>query len=114
MIERLAHAASTESVAAGNAVVRQGDTGDRFYVIVDGIAAVSVDGARAAELSRGGHFGEVALLRDVRRTATVSALTDLTVLILEREPFLEAVTGHPQSLEAAHGAVDELIERNRT
>jgi MFS family permease len=114
VIERLAHAASTESVAAGTALVRQGDSGDRFYVIVDGMATVSIDGARAAELSRGAHFGEVALLRDVPRTATVSALTDLTVLVLQREPFLEAVTGHPQSLEAAHGAVDELIERNRT
>jgi CRP-like cAMP-binding protein len=57
----------------------------------------------------GGYVGEVALLRDVPRTATVIAKTPVRVLSLEREPFLLAVTGHPQSHEAAHAVATERM-----
>jgi len=113
-IERLAHDVVTETVPAGAVLVRQGDVGDRFYVIADGIAVVSIDGARVNRLGGGDHFGEIALLRDVPRMATVTARTDLTVLVLGREPFLETVTGHPQSLERAHRAADRLIGGDRS
>jgi len=66
---------------------------------------VTVDGAAAGELGPGDSFGEIALLRDVPRTATVTALTDVDLLTLERDEFITAVTGHPESAEAAHAAI---------
>ena len=84
---------------------REGDTGDRFYVIADGSAAVSVDGAEKARLGPGDFFGEIALLRDVPRTATVTAVEALRLYALERDDFIGAVTGHAPSREAADSIV---------
>ena len=86
---------------AGSAVIREGDAGDRSYVIVEGWAEVTRAGAPVSEVGPGGYVGEIALLRDVPRTASVTAKTDLRMLALDREPFLLAVTGHPPSHLAA-------------
>jgi MFS family permease len=104
VLESLAEHASDVRVPAGQAVFRQGEGGDRFYVIRSGEAAVEVDGEARASLPAGGFFGEIALLRDVPRTATVTAETYLELLALERDEFIAAVTGHAPSAEAA-GAV---------
>jgi predicted MFS family arabinose efflux permease len=103
-LEELALRLTPMQVAAGEVVFRQGDAGDRFYLIAQGTAAVAVDGQAAPQLGPAGYFGEIALLRDVPRTATVTALTDLSLLALERDVFIAAVTGHAPSAEAA-GAV---------
>jgi MFS family permease len=103
-LEALALRAVWVTVPAGEPVFRQGDRGDRFYVIAAGEAGVTIDGEERPPLSAGGWFGEIALLRDVPRTATITARTGLDLLALERDDFIAAVTGHPPSSEAA-GAV---------
>ena len=83
-------------------IVREGDAGDRFYIVAEGEIEVSqYEAHRSPSSTAGGYFGEIALLRDVPRTATVTARTDAVLYALDREDFLAAVTGHPQSAEAA-------------
>ncbi len=100
-LEELALRLKPLTAAAGKPVIVQGDPGDRFYVIEAGEAAVTVDGEPAPELGPGDFFGEIALLRDVPRTATVIAVTDLALYSLERDEFIAAVTGHAPSEETA-------------
>ncbi|HKC22330.1 MAG TPA: cyclic nucleotide-binding domain-containing protein, partial [Gaiellaceae bacterium] len=95
----------------GEAVVTQGETGDRFYVVVEGDLGVNVDGAEVATLDDGDYFGEIALLRDVPRTATVRARRDSTLLALERDDFLAAVNGYAPSLSSAEAVVGLRLAR---
>jgi MFS family permease len=98
-IERILAELTRIEVPAGHVLIQQGDPGDRFYVVAEGRVQVIRDGTVVAERTTGDHFGEIALLRDVPRTATVTALTPLRVIAIERDRFLEAVTGHSQSRE---------------
>jgi predicted MFS family arabinose efflux permease len=93
---------------AGNAVspvFEQGDAGDRFYLIERGEVSVERDGAEVARLGPGDYFGEIALVQDVPRTATVRPLTDAALLALDRDEFIAAVTGHAPSREAADAVI---------
>jgi MFS family permease len=101
VVERLAIEARVVAVPAGQAVVSQGGSGDTFYVIEQGTAEVTTSGRRARELGAGDFFGELALLRDIPRTATVVMTSDALLVELDREPFLLAVTGSPQAVDAA-------------
>jgi MFS family permease len=105
VLERLASAVAEVRVPPMAEAVAQGAVGDRFYVIRAGRATVEVDGAEAGELGPGEFFGEIALLRDVPRTATVRALDELSLYALERDDFLAAVTGHAPSRAAADSIV---------
>jgi hypothetical protein len=100
-LEHLATRLVPLRVEAGTVIVQEGDTGDRFYIVAEGEVEVTQSGAPLTELGAGGYFGEIALLRDVARTATVTAHTDVVLYALDRDDFLAAVTGHPQSAEAA-------------
>jgi MFS family permease len=105
MIEQLAGAVDPSRWPAGTAIVEQGDASDCFYIIAAGRAAVIHDGSQVAELGVGEGFGEIALLREVPRTATVRAETELEVMRLGRAEFLAAITGTDQSVEAANAVV---------
>jgi len=105
VLERLASLAAEVHVPSMTAVFKQGDAGDRFYVIAEGTVTVEIDGAEANTLGRGDFFGEIALLRDVPRTATVRALDELRLYALERDDFIAVVTGHAPSREAADSVV---------
>ena len=93
------------AVSAGDTVFRQGDHGDRFYIVEDGRCEVSIDGEKVSDAWPGETFGEIALLRDVPRTATVTAVEDTKLLALERDDFIAAVTGHAPSREAADAVI---------
>ncbi len=105
VLEGLASKLVHIQAAAGETIVSQGDVGDRFYVVASGEVAVSVDGQQLATQGPGEHFGEIALLRDVPRTATVTAKTETELFALERDDFVAAVTGHAGSTEAAEAIV---------
>jgi MFS family permease len=104
-IDQLASHLISLQATAGEAIVRQGEPGDRFYVIASGEVEVLVDGRSKGVFGPGDHFGEIALLRDVPRTATVKARTNTELYALERNEFLSAVTGHAASAEAADAIV---------
>jgi MFS family permease len=97
----LAAEAEPRRFPAGAVVMREGEVGDRFYLITDGAAAVSVRGEPKPSLRRGDGFGEIALLRGIPRTATVTAERPLQTLAFGREEFLTAVTGNSTSMAAA-------------
>lgn len=101
------------SVGSGDVIIREGDVGDRFYVVADGEAIVSSDGKDRVRLGRGDYFGEIALLRDVPRTATVRAAGDLELLALERAEFLAAVGGSHPGTEAADVEVERRLAELR-
>ncbi len=100
-LEALAARLDRRSVPAGATVFTQGDTGNEFHLIDSGNARVDVDGEPVAELGAGDTFGEIALLHDVPRTATVTAVDDLELYVLDQDEFLATVTGHAQSRAAA-------------
>jgi hypothetical protein len=110
-IDNLAlHVVRTE-IGAGEEVFRQGDRGDRFYVIEDGEAEVIGDHRLIRVMGSGEGFGEIALLRDTVRTTTVRARTPLRLYALDRRHFLAAVSGYHSSLVAADALVLDRLGR---
>jgi len=99
----------------GEALIREGDPGDRYFVLASGSLRVTA-GTRhlrdAATVGEG--LGEIALLRDVPRTATVTAMTPVVTLALERGDFLEAVTGHQQAHDAGRRVAAERAAHDAT
>ena len=89
-LTRLAELMQRNEVAAGTPIVREGDDGDRFYVLLSGLAAVSQSALGGRRVLRAGeYFGEVALAMQVPRTATVTAMTPCVVASCDRETFDE-------------------------
>jgi hypothetical protein len=104
-IERLAGAVGRMHVPSGQVVVRQGEAGDRFFIVASGRLETLVDGRETRVLGPGDSFGEIALLRAVPRTATVRALEPAVLATLARDDFLGAVTGHEESVALADDVV---------
>ncbi|GAA2031855.1 hypothetical protein GCM10009740_22280 [Terrabacter terrae] len=110
-VEQLARGLEPVNLAAGEVVFRQGDVGDRYYVIESGDVEVVGDGRVVATIGPGEGFGEIALLRRTPRTATVVALSDVRLRALLSNRFLPVVLGFtPSAREAALG-VEEMLGR---
>jgi hypothetical protein len=106
--EHLAARLIPVSVAAGTQVVCAGEIGDRFYMLDEGALDIDVDGRHEAA-GANDYFGEIALLRDMPRTATVTATADSRLYALERADFLAAVTGHSAARAVGQGVVDARL-----
>jgi MFS family permease len=113
-IEQLGARLEHAEFAPGQVIFNQGDHGDAFYVVESGRAQVSRYGQVVNILDKGEGFGEVALLGDRPRTATVRASEDapLRVAVLASSAFLTAVTGYPVSATAGHEVVARIQARD--
>ena len=108
-LEGLAGALEPVRVAAADEIVRAGEAGERFYVIDEGEVDVTVSGESVGLLGSGEYFGEIALLRDIPRTATITARTDVSLYALGRNQFVAAVTGHAPSADSADAVVSTRL-----
>ena len=108
-LEALARALTRVEVAAGEAFIREGEPGDLFYVIETGTVEVTKDGRHVAALGPGDYVGEIALLRDVPRTATVTATSATVLQALDHEHFIPAVTGQGEFRDAADAAINTRL-----
>jgi MFS family permease len=105
VLEQLAARLIPVHASAGEEIIRLGDHGDRFYLVESGEVEVLLDDQPPRREGPGSYFGEIALLRDVPRTATVRAATDVELFALDRDHFIPAVTGHAASAEAAESVI---------
>jgi CRP-like cAMP-binding protein len=107
-LEKLAKDFGEKTFPAGTVVVREGDDhGIGFFVVGDGEAVASIGGKEVARIGPGGHFGEVALISDRVRTATVTAVTDLHCYVMTLWDFRSFVKGDP---EVAWKLLEELAQ----
>ena len=112
-LERLARNCVPLHAPAGTTIIREGDVGNRVYVIAEGRADVTSEGSHVTTLGPGGYVGEIALLRDEPRTATVTAASEVRLLSLERDVFLRTMTGHEPTRAAAHSAAEGRLRELR-
>ncbi|MCD2440737.1 MFS transporter [Agromyces sp. SYSU K20354] len=110
-VEQLARGLEPVAVPAGRVVFTQGDVGDRYYLIESGEVDVVGDGQVVATLGPGEGFGEIALLRRTRRTATVVARSELRLRALSSDRFLPVVLGYTPSARQAASVVDDMLHR---
>ncbi|KQY63757.1 hypothetical protein ASD66_08065 [Nocardioides sp. Root151] len=110
VVEGLAGQLVRLAVPAGSVVLRQGEESDRFFVIESGLVEVTQDGVVLRREGPGDFFGEIGLLRDVPRTATITALEDTVLHALGRDDFLAALTGEREAFLAA----DDIVSRRLT
>jgi hypothetical protein len=109
VIEQLAHSMTPERAEAGATLIAQGDVGDAYRLIAEGSAEVVRDGRTLRRIGPGEGFGEIALIEDRPRTASVVATDAIVMYRLPREAFLEAVGGTPASARAADRIVTDRL-----
>lgn len=109
-LERLSGSMGVEQVVPGQAIIEEGTIGHEFYVLLDGVVDVSAEGDTIERLRSPSYFGEIALLRDTVRNASVVAVSDCTIGVVDRVPFLDAVA---RSTTSAAAARDVTRQRSR-
>jgi MFS family permease len=109
VLETLAGRLIPVTAEAGDVLVREGEASDRFYMIVSGLVEVTQDARVLRREGPGEFFGEIGLLRDVPRTATITVVEDTELMALERDDFLAAVTGHGDARLAAEDIVTRRL-----
>jgi MFS family permease len=106
-LDALARRLGERTAAPGEVILRQGESSDRFFVIEAGRVKVVQDGRELREEGPGEFFGEIGLLRDEPRSATVTAVEPTVLRTLDREVFLPVVTGN----ERASTALEDVVTR---
>src|SRR5581483_6554087 len=106
-IENVSRMVAAVHVPAGETVIREGDPGDRFFLVAEGRLDVFCERGVFPSVGAGDVFGEIALLQDVPRTATVTARDDCLLYALDRDSFLCAVLSHASAAGAARRVVSE-------
>jgi MFS family permease len=112
-LEGLARSLECVQLPAGAVLMREGEPGDRFYAVADGELDVTIAGAHVSTQRRGDGVGEIALLRNVPRTATVTTATAVTLYALDSSTFLTAVTGHPGTQAASALVAEARLANDR-
>ena len=103
----VAQQAGEISAAAGRVLAREGDLGEEFFVIESGTAEVSRGGAPVAKLGPGDFFGEIALIREERRTATVTAMSPMVLIVMTGSSFRSLDRSRPEVRETVSKALAE-------
>ena len=111
-LEQLSRELTSISVAAGTDIFLQGDPGDLLYIIDEGNVSIVRNGVEINVMHPGDYFGEIALLRDIPRTATARANEDVHLYALARDVFLQAVTGSSSSRELADAEADRRTRQD--
>jgi CRP-like cAMP-binding protein len=110
IVEHLASELQSATYEPGDVIIREGEPGERFYIIAEGRARAAKEGEELRQMGTGDSFGEIALLRRIPRTAAVTAMSHVEARTLTREEFLAAVTGNPESVENAEEVVSTRLQ----
>ena len=113
VLEQVAGDVSEVSYADGEPIIREGEVGDRFYILASGRTSVTAAGEERPELGPGDSFGEIALVRNVPRTASVVAIGPVNVFALDRDAFCSAVSGDLRSRRVAEEVVESRLAETR-
>jgi MFS family permease len=113
ILEQVAGDLSEVAYADGEPIIREGEVGDRFYILASGRTSVTSAGEERPELGPGDSFGEIALVRNVPRTASVVAIGPVEVFALDRDAFCGAVSGDLRSSRAAEEVVERRLAETR-
>jgi CRP-like cAMP-binding protein len=105
----LAKATEDMEVEEGKVLTREGGSGSEFFVIIDGEVAVTKDGTEIRRLGPGEFFGEIALIEDRPRTATVTAATPLRFFVLTRQSFRSLLAHQPELEQKVNAALQERL-----
>jgi CRP-like cAMP-binding protein len=114
-VQSIAHLGTEVQADAGQVLTEQGRTGKEFFLVVEGEARCSIDGTEVARFGKGDFFGELSLLSDAPRSATIVAETPMTLLVLDSREFAAMLQDNPQiALKMLHRMADRIRELDRS